>query len=163
MSAWNREYGVAYDEKITLIPDNTYEKLRRELEMLPKKKWKNYRSFLLDKWGVRSKIRYVQSKDIFINYEKDHKNWSEIVSMSMMKAMEEDCGNKCIAVSRSSKAVEQIIKRVEENIGRPLTTTEVSEMHHEMMSHHEEASHTYNHIPLAERDSRDKRRYAVAT
>ena len=53
-------------EKSIVIEDDAYDQLKAEVEALPKRRQKLWKSVLLDKWGTKSRLAYKDGK--LLNY-----------------------------------------------------------------------------------------------
>ena len=53
-------------EKLIVIEDDAYDQLKAEVESLPKRRQKLWKSVLLDKWGTKTRLAYRDGK--LLNY-----------------------------------------------------------------------------------------------
>ena len=70
------------------VPDSTYDNLMEQVNRLPPKKRSVFKGFLLDKYGVKTKVIYRHglnhTEGVLMNWSMHAHDWVEVMSMSYM-------------------------------------------------------------------------------
>jgi len=122
---------------------------QKQIDLLKPKKRKNWKSLLTDKWGVKSKVKYEDGK--FYNWCVRNSQWNKIISHKECLGLGEST-NK----SPFMNAVDDFFNDYD------ITDPDMKEIIFDIViKQYVQHSHTGNHTPMAERDSPNKRRYAI--
>jgi hypothetical protein len=124
---------------------------QKQIDLLKPKKRKNWKSLLTDKWGVKSKVKYEDGK--FYNWCVHRSDWAKIISLKESGIFKESVNKspfKC--------CLDMIFDEL--NITDPDMKEIIFDI---VIKQYVQHSHTGNHTPMAERDSPNKRRYAIPT
>ena len=116
-----------------LVSDSIYDLLQTKIMQTPYKKRKNFKFYLTDKWGVRSKVVYKNEK--LYNCSLIHKDWCEITSPSSEPGFERF--EPCSALGASICALHKI-KQTNPEI-------DTDYYHDQCMKKIQDQNHTGNH------------------
>lgn len=149
--------------EMTSIEASTIKLWRDQLQKLKPKKRKNWKSNIVDKWGGKTKVIYKMEEDKFYNWSTIAHCWAEVIDHGMLFQLTIN-GNKCERVgtdlSPMMQKVYKAIDEIEEETGRKLTIEQKEDITKRVLKICMKCNHTGNHVPLAERDAPNKRRYA---
>jgi hypothetical protein len=144
------------------IKSSTIKLWRDQLQNLKPKKRKNWKSNLVDKWGGKTKVIYKMEEDKFYNWSTIAHCWAEVIDHGSLFQHTIN-GNNCERLSDQSPMMQNVYKAIdaiEEETGRKLTIEEKEDITKRVLKLYMHRNHTGNHVPLAERDAPNKRRYA---
>ena len=137
------------EHSMVAISQSDIDKWQKQIDLLKPRKRKNWKSYLVDKWGVKSRVKYEDGN--FYNWDIISSCWAKVISNRKLIFMGTACGT-----SPFMQTVNKLIKK--HNITDP---EDIDQMMDLCVQEHKNKSHTGNHTPLAERASPDKRRYAI--
>ena len=120
-------------KNMILVSDSIYDLLQTKIMQTPYKKRKNFKFYLTDKWGVRSKVVYKNEK--LYNWSLIHKDWCEITSPSSEPGFERF--EPCSALGASICALHKI-KQTNPEI-------DTDYYHDQCMKKIQDQNHTGNH------------------
>jgi len=141
----------------TVVESSIIQSWRDQVEQLKPKKRKNWKSSLVDKSGGKTKVIYKMEEDKFYNWCTISHCWAEVITYSTLL-------ERCDEFRRPSNMMKyfyMMIDVIEEQLARKVTSKEKEEILDRVTSEWVKYTHTGNHVPVANRASPNKRRYAV--
>lgn len=146
-------------KRIVCIEKTQLDRFRKEVESM--KKPKLFKSYLIDKRGQKTKVKYDPKTKLFYNYSTYEKDWQRIGDQRIMK---EALGTikKNDKLSPFAICVRDVQKLYEELTGLDIDDEVYDELISEAMIRFQQHSHTGNHVPHEDKASSNKRRYTVA-
>jgi hypothetical protein len=139
------------------VKSSTIKLWRDQLQQLKPKKRKNWKCNLVDKWGAKTKVIYKIEDDKFYSWSTIAHCWAEIIDHgSIFQDTINEFSDPCPMMQEIYKTIDTI----EEDTGRKLTLEEKEDITKRVTILYMERNHTGNHVPVAERDAPNKRRYA---
>ena len=136
------------------------EEWRAEINLLKPRKRKNWKGSLQDKWNVKSKVIYKIEEDKFYNWSMIYHRWLGVETyLDMLEATTSD---ECSVTHTSPmmNAFYLCVAGVEEEVGHPMNNVQKSELLKKVILAWAERMKTGNHVPMADRASSNRRRYA---
>ena len=120
---------------------------------LPKKKWKNFKSFLTDKWGVRSRVIWCVKDECFKNWSLLGNCWARMQTHDeVLREMKEKGGD--IELSSQSEFMKCKLATKEALIKEfGADGFDEDDFHQKFIEKWAQLSATGNHVPQAMRET----------
>ena len=149
-----------------LCDDEQIEQWRAEVNLLKPRKRKNWKGSLTDKWNVKSKVIYNTEKDKFYNWSLLLHCWAVVETYSasldrgLMARLKATKVSE-VEISPMMRVFLETVARAEKLLGMTLTAAQQSAIMAKVIEVWAEGTKTGKHVPVADRASSNKRRYAV--